>query len=279
MAELLKENAPGADLAPALRFVAGLAVDAASAKGLVDIVPIPNDPRNRYLIVNDENGYEIEEPAPAPRKTELQSVSEVAAYVNFVKTGLVQPSVYYDADSVVIVHDDAQSSRRLDRATVAMEQTPQFALLAGLDKQATPYKQRDFIRLFNRDLRDCISPDDLRALLKALRALEWETGIKGTDTVERGRESMGREIKQELQSKAGPIPEEIMLNCNVYTDKVVSSYVMVHCLIEIDPRAQCFTLEPLAGQIDEAILSAVNSVGNVLRAEVKDSAPVFFGKP
>jgi len=119
----------------------------------------------------------------------------------------------------------------------------------------------------------------LKALLRALRALEWESSVKGTDVVERGRESMGRDIKQELQSKAGPIPEEITLTCDVYTDRSVASMAIVRCLIEIDPRAQCFTLEPLTGVIETQVRSVVEALGDVLKAAVKESAPVFCGTP
>lgn len=281
------ESGATAGMAEALRFTAELGEQASGAEGKLAIVPIPNDPGRGFFLVKPNGDYEYEEFNPEPRNHALGTTDQVADYVGRILSYPQgrNPSVWYDNRCVVVLDDDSTTSRRLDRATVKLTLTPQFKKLVeicgNISTGAVPVamRQREFIKLFQRDLRDCLPADQSTALIKALRAIDFESTTNVGSNIGRGKESMGMSIKEEIKSSAGPIPEEIMLSVPVYTDSSVHTVNQVRCLIEIDTKQMTFTLEAFAGDIDNAVSNAVAAVGNVLGSLLKDTVPIFCGCP
>jgi len=281
------ESGSEAGLAEALRFTAELGEQAAGAKGKLAIVPIPGDPGKGFFVVKANGHYEYEVFDPEPRDHDLMTTDQVAEYVGRIMADPQdrKPSVWYENRCVVVLDDDSPGSRRLDRATVKLTLTPQFKKLVeicgNISTGAVPVamRQRDFIKLFQRDLRDCLPTDQSMALIKALRAIDFESTTNVGSNIGRGKESMGMSIKEEIKSSAGPIPEEIMLSVPVYTDSSVHTVNTVRCLIEIDTKQMTFTLEAFAGDIDDAVSNAVEAVGSVLNSLLKDTVPIFCGCP
>lgn len=274
-------------LAEALKFTASQAERAAGAEGKIEILPIPNDPHGEMLVVKPDGKYEMMSLTPVPRNHALGSTGEVQGYVERITEAGDdrEPSVWFSQSAIVVLDDDSVESRRLDRATVKLEFTPQFKKLVeiggNVSKGQVPvnHRQREFIKLFTRDLCDCLPTDILLALVKSLRAIDFEVSGTTTSNIGRGKESMGASIKEEIRSSAGPIPEMLVFNVPVFTDRDVNTKFNLRFLVEIDIKQQCFTLEAFAGEIDNAVQSAVESVGSVLRAAMGESVPVFCGCP
>lgn len=275
-----------------LKFTASLAERAASAAGKVAIVEIPGCPQHSYLIVEENGIYSRCLPEPFPRNEYLDSVDQVPLRVNQLLTENIgtqirlKPTVYYDENRITIVHNDAPDSRRLDRTNVVFYYAPQFQRLldiaGGTTFERTPiatFRQRELIKLFTRDLAGALPADESLRIVKALRALDFESNTSGTSNIGRGKESMGISIKEEVKSTAGTIPEMVTFVLPVHTDAAVPGMAVIRCLLEIDTKNQSFTLEALTGEFDKAIQDTVQSVGVYLRAALKDSVPIYCGEP
>lgn len=287
MSDFDEETEAKAGLAEALKFTAEQAEKAIGATGKIAITMIPGDPCKDFIVVKPDGEYEIMEVSPEPRNHALMTTDQVAEYVGRITSADDgrKPSVWYDNAKVVVLDDDSPGSRRLDRATVKLIYSPQFKKLVEIcgdiakNTPPVPLRQREYIKLFQRDLRDCLPTDQSTALIKALRAIDFESTTNVGSNIGRGKESMGMSIKEEIKSSAGPIPEEIMLSVPVYTDSSVHTVNQVRCLIEIDTKQMTFTLEAFAGDIDNAVSNAVDAVGAVLGSLLKDTVPIFCGCP
>lgn len=268
------------DLSAAIEAIQNLAVQAAGVEKSAAVIKLPDEPAGTYglLIPNDDGGVAFQKvfADPPPRKHALLSVDQVGEFVTDVEERIAcLPVVWYGPTAVIVVMNDQREANRVGRATVQLVPTPQFAKLRELEK-GVKFGQKQFVRLLRCELADCMN-DGLAPLLRAVKTLNFSAGVKGSGRIDHGQESLGREIEASVTSTAGPIPDEVVLSVRIYNDPVMKVRRPVKCMIEVDAAENTLCLQPLPGQLDDAIQAEMEHLGTLLHSVVK--RPVFFGTP
>jgi hypothetical protein len=285
-----------------LNDLTALAERAASASGKLAIIPVPNSPTNRYLIVQPNGDYVDEEPPLAPRSTALQSVDQVGLFALHARDRLgCEPVIYYSPGGVETSLCDGSMDLHRERSVCPLKATKVWSLLnAWQEKPDSAWKQhREFIRELRVTFGDSFGPGVLDRLLDSIGQLDFIQGERAQSVAVRNRESMGREVASEVKSLKGDIPEEVLLSVRIYRDPVLLRRHSIRCLLETDPQNGRLALIPLAGQLDEALDIEMSGLGDMLRSSVGSSRrltgpdsetteeeaaaewsiPVFYGQP
>lgn len=256
-----------------LQEIQQTAVAAEGAKGKAVIVELPNEPAYVYGLVSNGEFKRVTA-EPQPRHVGLGSVDQVIPY-SVLASGEMggKPGIYFDERQVVCIVDDSLPSHRSDRATVMLLHTPEFALIGTLDNET--YTQKEFVSLLRVDLADCRTPT-ISQLIAASKAIDFSSQTSGHKHVEHGRESIGLDIKNEVRSKAGDIPEEVELEVRIFQDRALSQRHTIRCQVEVDARGGMFRLTPLPADLRQAMDRDMQYLETMLQAA---SCPVIYGQP
>lgn len=173
----------------ALALLQETAVKAAAANRL----DLPGDGRKAYLNLGGKV-KEIDIP-PKVREHQFRRLDDLIDMANLYAENDGRPVVWHDQNGVILVLDDAD---RRDRGTFPLEITPQLQTLMMLEKQQPQMTQKELIRL----LRTQLNLDS--AAIAVFRRIDWSTSTAGSGTVERGRESLGRSIEQQVKGAGDP---------------------------------------------------------------------------
>lgn len=261
-------------IAEALNVIQDSARLAAGAVNKVAVVTLPQEPK-KYAVVKADGTVEFRDVAPADRKHCLGEIGEVAGFVKFAEESLKgKPSVWYAPDGVIVVVADAPDSHRADRAVAPLIGTQTYATLLAVG--AKWLAQKDFVRLLRVTLADAAT-DSSQQLLKAARVISFSATSGGKALAEHGRQSLGRDIEEQVTSEVGDIPEEVEFNVRLFTDPGLTRRFPVRCAVDINAKDATFNLCPLAEQLDDALSQQLELIGEQLRGEV--ACPVFRGKP
>jgi hypothetical protein len=152
--------------------------------------------------------------------------------------------------------------------------TQSYATLMGVG--AKWLSQKEFVRLLRITLADAAT-DSSRHLLKAARVISFSATSGGKALAEHGRQSLGRDIEEQVTSEVGDIPEEVEFSVRLFTDPGLTRRFPVRCAVDINAKDATFNLSPLAEQLDDALSQQLELIGDQLRGEVK--CPVFRGRP
>lgn len=257
-----------------LEYLGCQAVNAAGAKGKVAFEKLDGYGFRHSLGVIKSDGTFEEKPIPAPpRHYELRAVSDLLPLCRHVKDCLsATPVIWIGDDGVCITfHDNDESKRWADSAVLNFVKTDQYRLLStGISQQS----QKDFLRLLRQKFSTALG-ETATTLLPALKQISFKNGVSGKSNVGQGRESMGREIEQEVLSASGDIPETVVLSIALYKDPSLSILVRIVCDLEVDATNQTFALTPLSGELDNAVLRVREHLVSLLGNEV----PYFIGSP
>lgn len=259
-----------------LTLIQETAVRADGAAGKVQVLALPGEPPHVYATVGPDGVLQKHTVTPPFRNHMLRSVSEVPGFVASAKERFdSKPSIWYSPIAVIVLLDDSPDLNKLGAGRVQLVHTPQFA--AVLKLQTTRFNQKDFVRLLRTTLLGCLD-DDGRQLLRVARVIDFAVNTTGRGTVERSRESIGREIEAEVRSDAGEFPEGVVLSVRVFTDPALTVTRRVSCAVEIDAKDQTFELVPLPLQCEEAIQADMDQLRGMLEAGTSD-VPIFYGNP
>lgn len=258
--------------ADTLDLIQKTAVNASGAKDKIVVLPYPNDPLQRSVLVSPDGTFTEVEPGPAPRKVTLLSVDQV---LGFCESHRDNCSVWISPSRVEIVIDDSKESRRLERAVVPLDRTIANQTLQTFLDDETELDQKSFIRVLRLKLFDCLDKEG-RDAITVLRTINFSNSTTGHGVVEKSRESLGREIEAEVRSDAGEIPDELLLNIRLYEDRALQRRFTIRCALEIDSRKATFSLCPLPGQLEDAVATQMQMISEML---VDSCDRVFFGTP
>jgi hypothetical protein len=267
----LNDQFAGSILADAIGAVAELAVKANGSQDKVEFVRPPSEPEHVYVAVGTDGTISRFAAEPKPRKHNLATVAEVVDFSQ--EKGEPETTViWYDRSAVVVILDDAT---RRDVARVNLQYTPQLGRLLKLEKDKPAFNQKDFVRLLRIDLAGCLT--DAR-LLEWVRSVRFTSTANAAGVMRHGRESMGRDIDDEVLSEQGQdCPEEVLLNVRIFDDPILTRVWPIRCAVEIDAPNQTFGLVPLPLQLHDAIESQVAAIGMDLHVE--GGPAVFWGNP
>lgn len=258
-----------------LEFLANQAVRANGAAGKVAVEPLNNYGFAHEIGVTKADGsFEVQQiPAPV-RDYTVTAISEIIPVCDHLKNVLGATPVLWIAPTGVVVklHDNDESKRWGDTASLNFEPTEQYQMLQRGIVQQT---QKDFLRTLRQKFFPALG-ETATTLLPALKAISFKNGIAGKSVVGQGRESMGREIEQEVISSVGNIPEMVELTFSLYKDPSISIPQKIVCDLEVDAVNQTFSLTPLSGELDNAALRVRDHLLKILSG---GSYPVFLGMP
>ena len=96
----------------------------------------------------------------------------------------------------------------------------------------------------------------------------------------RNRESLGKDIRSELRSGAGEIPEQLVLRVRIFKDPALQARRQIVCKLETDPtNGGRFALLPLAEEVDRAIDLEMADLGDLLRSSINGAARLGLPGP
>ncbi len=259
-----------------LQQIQKTAVEASGAKGKVEILALPDEPKGTYGIVTASGTVDVAQAAPGPRKIVLNSVDQVPTFIGFAKSKLGgEPSIYYNESYVYVILDDGPESQRKDFACIKLQMTDEYKTVQGL--KDWNLDQKDFISLLRVRLADCTTPE-VTQLINACKAIGFSSQTKESREVGHGRESMGFDIQDEVQSKAGEIPEEVVLDVRIFDDRELEQRHKITCIVEICAKAGTFKLTPKPADLRKEMQREMDFLQGALTAGA-DGCPVYFGSP
>ncbi|HEY0983532.1 hypothetical protein, partial [Schlesneria sp.] len=266
-----------------VQSIATLAASSRDANGAIAFKAIPGDPDERQLIVSADGTYQEFPSATKPRNTTLRSVDQVGVYVrhSIDKWG-ADPVVYYNPTHVIAVLDESGlRPSRNGRVTVALNESPQLKRLRRYDENRNDawVSHKAFVQMLRIDLADCITPDALEYLLKALSTLDFMDASRTTSNVSRNRESLGSEVKAEIRANGDmEIPEQVTLEVRMFTDPALMARRVIVCKLETDPSNGRLALIPIADEINNAMDTEMAALGDMLRANVNSRPKALTNK-
>lgn len=272
---LLKSSTAG-DLSRALSLIQDTAIEAAGVRNAVHVQTLPRE-REYLMVYAGEEGVDVERhPMPPPaRLHRLGSVGEVGRYAEYAGDVLGGSPVVFITDSkVMVVLDDRPQSLRQDLASVLIEPTPEHGTLKDLPDRSL--NQRDLIRLLRVELSDCATESSMR-LVQVARKMTATTASTMNRETRNNRESIGRDIEQEIVSAAGELPEEIALNVRLFNDPALRRKPTIRVAVEFDPATLLCQLFPHPGDLRNAIDDELQGIHTLIEQEF--GGPIFLGTP
>lgn len=254
------------DLPKALEYLNGLALKAAAPQTLAET------PRDRRVLVGGEVVL-VPRDVP-PRDHAVGCLDDLVALANrFHDGGKDTPAVWYDEERVVLVIDDG--GHRCERATLALETSDAFAVLARLRRERPWYDPKPFHRLLRVELAGAAG---LERLAEAAGRLRFENGQTVTAENARGKESLGRSITSQVTGEK-ELPEEVTVGVPVYKTHGERDLYPVRCAVEPDALAGKIQLIPFPDEIERVRQLAVASVAARLRQNLNETVPAYYGRP
>lgn len=257
-----------------LGFLRDQAVQAAGAKNRVHLIDGFDDEISGIFVDQAGEVREHIKRAP-PRRVKLFSLSDFSLALNqATEASGAKPAVYVSRYGVDIIWNDSTGpdGRGRDRTEYIFEPSDENqAISDGI----LNISQKNFVQILRRDLKFALG-ELATTLIPAVSSIKWSVGSRGSMVVSNGRESMGREIDQEIVSSSGSLPDEIVLNLLLCSDLATPYRYPVRCILEVDATQQNFTLSPMAGEFDKAWGLFVNQVLQDLREQSKGICEVLW---
>lgn len=260
-----------------IRTLANLAQDAARPTWAA----IGPPELGHYLIAKGAN-YTIETllPEPAPREIAVGSLeSFVAAVKHYATKPGAAVSLWYEVTGLLAVLDD---DARVRRSTIELRlsHTPEWRWLERF-AAGDLFGQGQLVRLLRLQLHHaCPAAETVIASIRKVRF----TATQSVDsTLERGRESLGKEITAEL-AQADLVPERVSFHIRPFVELGdPDTLAEVECLLDIDLGKQGFRLVPASGAmasvLDDELALLHKLLVEALAAPPAAEFPIFYGRP
>jgi hypothetical protein len=231
-----------------------------------------SDPDNLHVVLGGKMTV-VPRPLP-PRGHKPETLDDLVALANRFAGADHSPVVWYSAGAVVVVLND--DDRRDSTATLELVESELFTKVRELAAFRRAMTQKELVRLLRIDLAGALEP---AALLNPVRRMTWSSSGETRATVERNRESMGKDIALTVRADAD-IPEEVNLRVPVFANPGEGEHdVLVRCAVDVEPLEQTFRLIPLPGEVDNAVHTALADIAARLQQTLNDGVPAYQGTP
>jgi len=250
-------------ISEALQFLIGQGLKAADPK------PVYESTALKRVVID---GKLVDVPKALPdRKHDVEALDEIVALAKrFAGAENSSPVVWYSSSGVqLVIHDDEY---RADTATVEFSETAVWETVRQLEKKAW-LDQAAFVRLLRIDLASAL---DSAVLLDRVKRLKWQAGSTTDRVVGFGKESLGRDIKAEVNAES-EIPEFVDLAVRVHSNPGEDERWVIHCAVEINAPEAKLRLVPLPDEIARVSNLVVASIAERLRAGLPESVPCYHG--
>lgn len=223
---------------------------------------------NSFLIKQGDT-FDLREKPPRHKVDKVQSLNGLIAASGRWKAA----TVWHEGTSIVALHDD---ERRQDSTSFLLQYAKTFQTIQSLDGENPAFvTQKQMVRLLTHDLADALEPT--LGLLNAIRQLSFQRKSDGGSTIEHGKESLGREVEDEVQGRTD-IPERFVLLSPVFL--LANSPVLpIRMGLEINVETCQLAIRPLPDEIVKAERETHDWIHTELVAAVADETEVFYGSP
>lgn len=259
----------------AIEKVKHLALEAASLL----TVKVPAEPEDVYYLHDRKSGkYDRMTAEPKPRGYSASRLVDVVDLVKeFAARDASKKIVIFAAGGVVTVLLDEDGGRR-ERLKLTAPKSAQYLRLVKMCDER-PFSHVDFVDLLRIDLHGAVS-DDFLGLVKSMK---FRADSSGMSDVSPGRESMGRQVENEVLASGKVIPETTVLRVPVYEDLVDEDGQVytgrVECVFVTSAGNCTLRLVPLKDQLLAAVREADAWVLEKLKPleELGENVRVFCG--
>ncbi|MGD9644278.1 MAG: hypothetical protein AB7U73_01110 [Pirellulales bacterium] len=237
------------DISAAIDRVAQLSANSTlateKAKFALETKDLGNLDPYRYLVrIGDK--IEEREKHLKPFNARVDSLEDLIDLARYGEKGETptpgQVTIWHDEEKVVVRRAD---SPRIPFAYFEFRTSDAFDDVQLLHDQW--FGQKEFIRLLRSDLPDVVTSAD--SLVPLVRQLKFSQHSEATGVVQLGRESMGREINNEVTA-AGDLPESVQLVCPMYDNaEPIPTLLHVSADLDIDLAAGRLGLRPVKAQL------------------------------
>jgi hypothetical protein len=248
------------DLKDAIEFISEQAVEAKK------VDRIEGGGRNKTRYFGKDNAIITVEHDPPARNHTVFDLDSLAT--NLTKEN---SSVWHSGNQVVAILDDRDESHRDDRVTWPIKVSAKYTALTS--QAATPRAHADFVRWIVQNLRDEFDAS-APGLLGTIRSLNFKSVDAADGSIQQGRESMGREIQNEITG-ASDLPETIIIKVKRWAD--MDYFAEIECLLVLDVQDRKLSLRPLADQLESAENKAQAWLHDLLTSGT--DAAVYYGTP
>lgn len=222
----------------------------------------------RKVYVDQAGKIETIDVEPALRAHKVASLDDLIAAA---KRWNANPTLWVSDTAIVLMPDDTD---RRDKVTLALEKSAAYRRLEALEK-CPDLNQLEMLRTLRIDLAGTANRANL---ITVIRSLKWKQSSSGNVDVQQGKESLGKQIENEVTG-AGEIPEAVIVACAVYSNPGESAKrYPVACDLEVVPADQAFRFRPVADELRNVLTLAQGDMVAALRTALP-SVPVFFGTP
>lgn len=256
-----------------LETVKHIGEQAVAARG-ARAVSIPFEPAHVYTI--ESNGtLEFHEARPQPRAHRIEGCDAFALACAHYKVQVIWCGF---AGLTGILDDET----RRDRLQFPLETTTAFQAVLDLLPQKT-LAHAQLLSLVRVELKHALEATSRVVLLAALKDLDVSVAQRQRSTIERGHESMGRQIEA-TAAGAERIPEEIAPLLQPYRNAVRDFSGTVPIALELDLAKAAFRVVPDAEEVETLKRHALDRVEDGLSSALRklkvDPLPqIFRGMP
>lgn len=206
--------------------------------------------------------------APQPRKHTAMDLDTIAKFAAENKESAVW---YHRTGIVCIIHEPT----RRDVVRLPLTYSPQMKTVMEWGK-GLAFKQPQLILTLRTMFKSCLtfSPK----LIDLLRHVRFKTNSDGTsNVVGPGKRSIGKVIEAEVTG-IEQIPEDFILHVPVFDGPLTRS-AQVEIALEMDAASETFTLIPIPGAVEKAIVEGEAWIREKLSDELGEYDRLYYGVP
>lgn len=227
----------------------------------VTIMDLPGDARRKLLV--QSGAHEFFNVPPPLRSHTVGSLADLINQALLYDHG----SIWFDKNAVTLLIDDAD---RRERITFILFFSDAWKEICRLGERGA-MSQKDAIRLLKNSLGAS------SATVAIFRKLDFESRIKTSGQVDRGRESLGKSVESQVQGTAD-LPEELMVTVPIYSVSCERQTYDVKLLIDYDVQAARILIEPEPDLLDELVEKHLEDIRERLQKDLPDYQ-IYFGTP
>lgn len=232
------------------------------------------DPTEMMAVKGADGKVEFIGGLPSKRK---HKASDLPTLVAFAERFSGKSAIWYSRSAVVCLIDDGD---RRDIVTLPFGLSVPMTRLFELQTSRPHIGQRELIFSMRTTFDGCLG--ECPTFIDALRNVKSEKVATGATKIERGKSSLGKEIRAEV-SGVENVPDYVTLTVPAFEQQIGTGSYPVRCVVEVNETQDppTFQLFPTPGQLESALVAAEESIVKMLAAMLgKDSKiPVYYGQP
>lgn len=245
-------------------FVDALSAIAVKAAGTAQVVTHPpQEPENVYYLDGKKCVAD-----PIICKSAARDLSAIVAHAEEFNDS---SEVWYDRKFVICIFD---RSDFLERITLPLVWSPQMKRLMEMDEDKDEINQRDLILLLRTLFKNNLDSN----LISIIRAMRFTTAVDNASEIQHGRTSLGKKIESAATGQ-DKIPESFTLRVTVWDNANFPKKYPVEVCLDMDAQTETFTLIPVPGDIEKAMVMAEMDLREALGAALPDYQHIYYGSP